>query len=105
MISVRFLPNLDIPSNLNFSLEGEGENFNQDNLNLFASLIFNNSTIRGLTIDSTRAIVDIRNETDHRVINVISDLADITLSGNFKIADLVSVISSESKIFFQCNSE
>ncbi len=89
----------DIPSNLNFLLEGEGENFNQDDLNLFASLIIDNSTIRGLTIDSTRAIVDIRNETDQRVINVISDLADITLSGNFKIADLVSIISTESKIF------
>ncbi|MBT8387138.1 MAG: translocation/assembly module TamB, partial [Ignavibacteria bacterium] len=89
----------DIQSSLNFSFEGEGENFNQDDVNLFASLIIENSTIRGLTIDSTRAIVDIRNEADQRVINVISDLADITLSGNFKIADLVSVISSESKIF------
>ncbi len=88
-----------IPSDLNFSLEGEGENFDQDDLNLFASLIIDNSTIRGLTIDSTRAIVDIRNETDQRVINVISDLADITLSGNFKVADLVSIISAESKIF------
>jgi len=66
---------------------------------LFASLIIENSTIRGLTIDSTRAIVDIRNESDQRVINVISDLADITLSGNFKIADLVTIISTESKIF------
>lgn len=89
----------DIPSDLNFSLEGEGENFDQDDLNLFASLIIDNSTIRGLTIDSTRAIVDIRNETDQRVINVISDLADITLSGNFKIADLVSLISTESNSF------
>jgi len=89
----------DIPSDLNFILEGEGENFNQDDLNLFASLIIDNSTIRGLTIDSTRAIVDIRNQTDQRVINVISDLADITLSGNFKIADLVSIISAESKMF------
>ncbi|RKY99253.1 MAG: hypothetical protein DRQ13_02645, partial [Ignavibacteriae bacterium] len=88
-----------IPSDLNFFLEGEGENFDQDDLKLFASLIIDNSTIRGLTIDSTRAIVDIRNETDQRVINVISDLADITLSGNFKIADLVSIISTESKVF------
>ncbi|RKY93270.1 MAG: hypothetical protein DRQ01_05135, partial [Ignavibacteriae bacterium] len=87
-----------IPSDLNFILEGEGENFNQDDLNLFASLIIDNSTIRGLTIDSTRAIVDIRNETDERVINVISDLGDITLSGNFKIVDLISIISAESKI-------
>ncbi len=87
----------DIPSDLNFFLEGEGENFNQDDLNLFASLIIDNSTIRGLKIDSTRTIVDIRSETDQRVINVISDLADITLSGNFKIADLVSLVSTESK--------
>ncbi len=92
-------------SDLNFYLEGEGEQFDQDKLNLFTSLVMENSTIRGLQIDSTRAIVDIRNEKDRRVINVISDLADITLSGNFNISELIDVLNYKSNMFSSAVNE
>ncbi|MDR3597467.1 hypothetical protein, partial [Clostridium sp.] len=83
-------------SSLNFTLDAEGDGFNQDSLNLYLTLFLKNSTINGIFIDSTRAIADIRkNQGNGRIINVISDLADITISGDFTIAGIVTSLSKE----------
>lgn len=84
-------------SNLNFYVNASGEKFDLDSTNLFLSLIVSNSTYAGKTIDSTRAIVDLRNEIDGtRIINLISDIADITISGKYELLPTISYLVDES---------
>ncbi len=91
--------NDSLQTDLNFSLEASGEGFNPDSMNLFLSTKLYNSSIQGINIDSTRAIVDLRkNDGGERVVNIISDLADITLTGNFTVTDAASLITTEMKI-------
>ena len=84
-------------TSLNFSINAEGNNFNLNKLNLFLNMKLYNSYINNIHIDSTRAIVDLRsNDNGQRIINVISDLADITLDGKFSINQAVSLLSAEA---------
>ncbi len=86
-------------TNLNFSIDASGESFDPDSINLFLSTVMYNSSVNGIKIDSTRAIVDLRkNEGGERIVNIISDLADITLTGNFTIVNAASLITYEMKI-------
>ena len=84
-------------SNLNFSLDGSGSNFDPDKLNLYLTLDLGKSEIHGVNIDSARAIADIRsNDNGERVINLISDLADITITGNFSTAHTINLLAKEA---------
>lgn len=86
-------------TDLNFSITASGKDFNPDSMDLFLNTTLHNSSIHGINIDTTRAIVDIRkDEGGGRVVNIISDLADITITGNFKVMDAVNLISAEAKI-------
>lgn len=85
-------------SNLNFIAIGEGENFSLEDLNLFLTLKVDSSNINEFNIDNTSLIADIRGDSTERVVNVISDLADITLTGKFKLEDLVSLIELETTL-------
>lgn len=86
-------------TNLNFSVDATGQGFNPDSMDLFLNTTMFNSSIHGIRIDSSRAIVDLRkNDGGERVVNIISDLADITLTGNFKLMNAVDLFSSEAKI-------
>ncbi len=91
----KFTGDTTLKSDLNFTINAEGKNFNIDNSSLYASLSIHNSVLRNFLIDSTRAIVDIRREQDKRVINFISDLADITVTGNFELVPSIDLISKE----------
>jgi hypothetical protein len=92
----RFVKDSSLISDLNFSINAEGDGFSPDNLNLYLTFLLKNSTINGIFIDSTRAIADIRkNEGTGRVINLISDLADITVTGDFTISSMVDALSKE----------
>ena len=92
----RFVKDSSLISNLNFSINAEGDGFSPDNINLYLTFLLRNSTINGIFIDSTRAIADIRkNEGSGRVINLISDLADITVTGDFTISSMVDALSKE----------
>ncbi len=85
----------EINSNLNISLKGEGENFGQDNLNLFAILQIDSSRINEIELDSTVLIADVRSNEDSRVINIISDLADLTITGQYSITEMIDLITDE----------
>ena len=86
-----------LTTSLNFSITAEGNNFDLNKLNLFLNLKLYNSYVNNIHIDSTRAIVDLRsNDKGHRIINIISDLADITLDGSFSINQAVNLLSAEA---------
>jgi len=69
-----------IHTDLNFTFDGEGESFDQDKMNLFMSMKLFNSKLADVNIDSVRAIVDLQANTgQERVINIISDIADISI--------------------------
>ena len=86
-------------TNLNFSIDGSGTNFNPDSMDLFLSTTMYHSSINGMNIDSTRAVVDLRkNDNGERVVNIISDLADITLTGKFTVSSSIDLITREAKI-------
>lgn len=93
-----FMKESEINSDLNITLKGEGENFSQDNLNLFAVLEIDSSRLNDIQIDSTTLIADIRSGTDERIINIISDLADLTITGKFTFPELIDAIASESTL-------
>jgi hypothetical protein len=86
-------------SNLNFDIEAMGEKFNLEDINLFLSLNVYDSELNENRIDSTRAIVDLRkDDTGDRVINIISDLADISITGNYSIDQSINLINTEIKL-------
>ena len=84
-------------TDLNFKFRTEGENFDIDKMNMFLTLDLSPSTINGVKIDSTRSITDIfTDDNQDRVINFISDIADVTIKGNFSLPDAISVLSKET---------
>lgn len=93
-----FVKESGINSELNISLKGDGENFDMDKLNLFAVLEIDSSQLNDIQIDSTTLIADIRSSDKNRVINIISDLADLTITGEFTLLEVIDVISEESNL-------
>jgi molybdopterin-binding protein len=92
----KFVNDSSLVSNLNFSVSANGDGLDPDSIDLYLTFLVKNSTINGIFIDSTRAIADIRKDTgEGRVINLISDLADITVTGKFTNSGLASAISNE----------
>ena len=88
-------------SNLNFTFDGEGDSFDQNKMNLFVSMKLFDSKLADIDvkIDSIRGIVDLRADNNHeRVINFISDVADITMTGNFNATDALNLLSNEAKV-------
>ncbi len=102
-----FVKNLDVAnftkdsslsSNMNFRINGSGSSFDLDKMDLFLTLNLDPSTLRGVNIDSARAIFDIRSDDNgQRIINVISDLADVTIMGKFSAKHSVNLLSEEAK--------
>ncbi|RJR07198.1 hypothetical protein C4588_07030 [Candidatus Parcubacteria bacterium] len=88
----------DFSTNLNLKFYGDGENFDPDRLNLFSVIQIDSSDLNGLVLDSTRIIVDVRSSANERVINIISDLADLTISGSFNIQDLAEASRLEAEL-------
>ncbi len=92
-----FTKDPSLASDMNFSINGGGSNFDLDKLNLFLKLNLERSILKGVNIDSARAIVDIRsNDNGERVINIISDLADLTVIGKFSAKHTITILSKEA---------
>jgi hypothetical protein len=94
-----FTGDTSFKSDLNLNLDGNGSNFDPDKLDLYLTMNISKSMIHNVFIDSTRAIADIRsNDNGERVINLISDLADITFTGHFTTNNAINLISKESSL-------
>ncbi len=93
-------------SNLNLTIDASGQGFNPDSMDLFLVTDIQNSNIFDFDIDSTRLIVDIRrNDNGKKIINVISDIADLTISGDYQITSLGKVLAREGEIIRAAMSE
>lgn len=94
-----FVKDSAMMSNLNFDIDAQGKSFDVDSINLYMTLNIFNSTIQGKKLDSTRAIADIRsNDNGERIINLISDMADITISGDYTLAQTSDLINNEMRL-------
>ena len=88
----------DLNTKLNFKIDGEGSGFNPDEMNIFFSLRVDSSYLNEIYINATRTIVDIRKDGDNRIINLISDLADVTVEGNYNTNDLINLVANKSRL-------
>jgi hypothetical protein len=90
------IPGSELETDLNINIAADGNHFDPDSIELFAVFALDSSTVGDIELNNKKVIVDLRN--DHqgsRVINVVSNLADITLSGQFSILDIASLITAE----------
>lgn len=95
----KLLNDESLNSNINLSLDEEGRGFNPDSMDLFLITDIKNSFFSDYEIDSTRLILDIRrNDGGIKVINLVSDIADITLKGDFYITTLAKAFANESQV-------
>jgi len=95
----KILNNQSLDSELNLSLDATGQGFNPDSMDLFLVTDIQKSRFTDFDIDSTRLILDLRrNDNGKKIINIISDIADFTISGNFLITSLGEVLSREADI-------
>ncbi len=92
-----FTNDTSLNSDLNFNFKGSGDHFNPENLNLYLTFKLNNSVVHNVPIDSMGVIVDIHNAGEgERVINFISNPADISISGKFSINKAINLVSKEA---------
>ena len=95
----KFLQNKDLNSRINLTIDASGQGFNPDSMDIFLVTDIKDSYISQFNIDSTRLILDVRrNDNGKKIVNIVSDIADITISGNYSITKLGSVISREAEI-------
>ena len=95
----KFTQDSTLKTNLNITLDGSGDHFDPQKLNAFVILKMLHSSIKGVNVDSTRAIVDLRSDDQgKRIINIISDLADITISGNYTVDQAIKLMGGEAQI-------
>ncbi len=95
----RLLNNELLDSELNLSLDASGQGFNPDSMDLFLVTDIQKSRIMDFDIDSTRLILDLRrNDNGKKIVNIISDIADFTISGDFHLTSLGDVLSREADI-------
>ena len=101
-----FVQDTTLESNINLTLDGEGDGFSQDSLDLFLTATLHNSNFGNVEIDTTRLIVDLRSVPgEDRVINIISDLADVTFIGNYKVDQAIDLIVSEMSLLSSAFNE
>jgi hypothetical protein len=95
----KFLNNESLDSELNLSLQASGQGFDPDSMDVFLVTDIQDSRVLDFDIDSTRLIMDIRrNDNGKKIINVISDIADLTISGDYALTSIGDVLSRESEI-------
>lgn len=90
-------PSFESAINLSFDVSGQG--FDPDSIDLFLVTDIQDTKFSDFNIDSTRLILDVRrNDNGNKIINLISDIADFTINGNFKLTTLGSVFAQEAEI-------
>jgi len=95
----KILNNDSLQTNINLNIDASGVGFNPDSLDLFLVTDIQKTNILGYNIDSTRLIMDVRrNDDGKKVINVISDIADLTVSGDYHITSLGNLFAKEGEV-------
>ncbi len=93
------IPGSELETNININITASGNHFDPDSIELFAVFALDSSIVGDIELNNKKVIVDLRNDYEgSRVINVVSNLADITLSGQFSILDIASVITAEANL-------
>jgi hypothetical protein len=93
------IPSTDLETDFNINITATGNNFDPDKLELFAVIGVDSTKISDIELNNKKVIVDLRNNHEgSRIINVVSNLADITLSGQFSIIDIASLIEAETNL-------
>ncbi len=93
------LQDTSLGSKINLTIDASGQGFNPDSMDLFLVTDIKDSRFSEFNIDSTRLILDLRrNDNGKKIINIVSDIADFTISGDYKITSLTSVLGRESEI-------
>ncbi len=83
-------------SNLNFTVNAKGENFNPDKAKLNFDIYFFNSMFRSEEIDSLRAAVAVGyEENQKRFINLTSNLLDLNVEGQPVTEETIKLLSNE----------
>ncbi len=83
-------------SNINLDMDIEGRGFDVDSMNLFLVLDVENSFFNDFNIDSTRLILDVRrNENGNKILNLISNAVDFTITGNYKLTSLIETLGKD----------
>lgn len=95
----QLLDDKSLNSNFNLTINASGQGFNPDSLDLFLVTDLKNSNFDQFQIDSTRLILDVRrNDEGNKVINIVSDIADFTLIGDYSITTLGDVFTREGDL-------
>jgi hypothetical protein len=95
----KLLNDQSLNSKINITFDEEGRGIDPDSMDLFLVTDIKNSFFTDYEIDSTRLILDVRrNENGIKIINLVSDVADITLQGDFYITTLAKAFANESQI-------
>lgn len=95
----KILNNDSLRTNINLSIDASGVGFDPDSLDLFLVTDIKKTQLLNYSIDSTRLIMDIRrNDNGRKVINVISDIADLTISGDYHISSLGGLFAKEGNV-------
>lgn len=93
------IPGSDLESDINLNVSATGNKFDPDSLELFAVIGVDSSEIEDIELDGRKVIIDLRNDEESgRIINVVSNLADITVSGRFSILDIVALAETEATL-------
>jgi hypothetical protein len=94
----RILKDSTLTSDINFNFELRGKSFDVDEME--SKLIFrlDSSRIAQLNVSPTQIILDYEKPSQNtRSIKINSDFADLNIKGEFKLTDVLSVVSYESE--------
>ncbi len=92
--------------NLNFYLNGTGQNLDPDKINLYLSLVVTNSVMNGVKIDSSKVTFNIMSlDNDQKSVNITSDLADISVKGNFSLPKTISLLTDEADLLTKVSNQ
>jgi len=92
--------------NLNFYVNGTGQNLDPDNLNLYLRMVVNNSVMNGVKIDSSEATFNIiSSDKGQKSVKITSDLADVSLNGKFSLPKTISLLVGETNLLSEVSNK
>ena len=94
----RLLKNPKMASNINFGFDVRGNSFDPDSMNTKLIFKLDSSKIASVSIHPTEIVLNYKKSGDGgRIINLNSDLADLSVTGRYSLKDAIPVIGYEYK--------